>query len=291
MHYLRALVDRDQADPGDGGTVVFSASTDDPGRDKLVIDQTGWELDNFKANPVIMFAHDYSRPPIGRAVDVGVSDGRLFVGVKFDGDDPFAAEIERKIRAGYLNAVSVGWDVIERQANRIVRQDLLEVSVVPIPADPGALIQRQQRAYAALSADLAALLGTRAGTCPHCGSGQRGENLAGFLNEVITGLISDDRPAEMIIAELADAAGIDASTVSQILAGEINCPPLERLEGFATSLGVPVADLVAAAEADGCKYDDEDDDDGGGTAGDDDDEEMRGLAAELSLRQLLAAVS
>jgi len=41
-------------------------------------------------------------------------------------------------------------------------------------------------------------------------------------------------------ADLADAAGISESTVSQILRGEIDNPPEERIKGFASALGVSV---------------------------------------------------
>lgn len=58
-------------------------------------------------------------------------------------------------------------------------------------------------------------------------------------------------------AQLGEAAGIEAGTVSQILRGEITCPPMERLQGFARVLGVPVRRLVEAARTDGCPFEDE----------------------------------
>lgn len=45
-------------------------------------------------------------------------------------------------------------------------------------------------------------------------------------------------------ADLADAAGIDESTVGQILAGEIARPPDERLRGFASALDVSFESLL-----------------------------------------------
>ena len=47
-------------------------------------------------------------------------------------------------------------------------------------------------------------------------------------------------------AALARAAGISASTVSQIMRGEIGIPPKRRIEGFAKALGVSVARLMGA---------------------------------------------
>ena len=56
----------------------FTASTSTQDRDGEVVDATGWDLRNFKKNPVIMYAHDYRTLPIGKAPRVWVSkDGTL----------------------------------------------------------------------------------------------------------------------------------------------------------------------------------------------------------------------
>ena len=71
---------------------------------------------------------------------------------------------------------------------------------------------------------------------------ERGDNLASRLNELIG---DDDRSGK--IERMASAAGIDSSTVNQILNGSINCPPMNRLEGFARTLNVSVDTLTDAA--------------------------------------------
>ena len=65
----------------------------------------------------------------------------------------------------------------------------------------------------------------------------------------------DDDNRGATIRRMANAAGISESTVGQILNGSINCPPRNRLEGFARVLGVSVSSLISAAERDGCNYD------------------------------------
>ncbi len=87
--------------------------------------------------------------------------------------------------------------------------------------------------------------------------GLKGERLAALLNTLIDDAATEDRPRSEVIEAMADAAGISASTVSQILRGEVDCPPLSRLEGFASALGVGVGRLTTAAEADGCDYGDD----------------------------------
>ena len=77
----------------------------------------------------------------------------------------------------------------------------------------------------------------------------RGDQLAALLRE-----LRDERG--LTNADLGRAAGIDESTVGGILQGDsgINCPPLNRLRGFAELLEVPLARIQEAAEADGCSY-------------------------------------
>jgi hypothetical protein len=128
----------------------FIASTEDVARDGLVIEAAGWELDNYRKNPIITWLHDtWSRPPIGRGL-VELDKNRLITEVEFDLGDPFAAQIDRKYREGFLHAVSVQWNTHEvkpggpNKAPRITRAELIEIAAVPVPADPGAVIQRQR---------------------------------------------------------------------------------------------------------------------------------------------------
>jgi hypothetical protein len=49
-------------------TLVFSDSSVDRMGDKIVA--AGWETHNYLKNPVVLWAHDASAPPIGRAGNV-----------------------------------------------------------------------------------------------------------------------------------------------------------------------------------------------------------------------------
>ena len=52
-------------------------------RDGEVIKASGWELDNYKKNPIVLWAHDYASPPVGKAISVKISKGQLIFQVKF----------------------------------------------------------------------------------------------------------------------------------------------------------------------------------------------------------------
>lgn len=160
--FIRAYTER-AAESRPGDAIRFIASTSDVARDGFVIDAAGWQLDNFRKNPVFLWAHNYSAPPIGKVTSVDVDGDKLIADVVFDQDDPEALRIERKYRNGMLSAVSVGFNIVEftpsqgKDAPRANKTELLELSGVPVPSDPNALTPRQKRAYADLGHELLAL--------------------------------------------------------------------------------------------------------------------------------------
>ena len=115
-----------------------------------VIDPSGWELDGYRRNPVFLWAHDRSRPPIGKSERVWIENGALYAEVEFAPTD-FANEIARLYERGFMRGVSVGFLPLEtemRQASNgrrgylYRRQELLESSAVPVPMHDDALAAR-----------------------------------------------------------------------------------------------------------------------------------------------------
>lgn len=149
--YIRAHAARaENAKPGD--PIRFVASTANVARDGLIIEADGWQLDNFRKNPVFLWAHNYREPPIGKA-EVTIEGDQLIADVTFDQGDDRARMIEQKYRSGFLHAVSVGFDIESfsppkgmMQAPRVTKAELLEISGVPVPSDPDALAARQRSA-------------------------------------------------------------------------------------------------------------------------------------------------
>ena len=131
-------------------TYEFTASTSMQDRDGEVIDVLGWDLRNFKKNPIIMYAHDYRTLPVGRAPRVWVSnDGKLKNTIEFPpkGTYEFADIVERLVNAGFLKTESVGFipkkwedgDGEKAPKRTYTKQELLEISLVPVPSNPDAL--------------------------------------------------------------------------------------------------------------------------------------------------------
>lgn len=153
LDYVRATL---SAPTEEGGELKFTASAEGVNRYGFSLKADHWRLDNFNANPVILWMHNDHMPPIGRG-RVTQKGRKLDLAVTFDRSDPLAAEIERKYREGFMSAVSVGFDFVDAKgspiknwynltAEQIANEayyDLAEVSAVPIPADPKALIQQR----------------------------------------------------------------------------------------------------------------------------------------------------
>jgi HK97 family phage prohead protease len=122
--------------------IISDGSVD---RDNDTIDPNGWDLTNFMANPVVLWAHSHSMLPVGRAVRVGVEAGKLVAVAEF-ATHPFAETVLQMLKGGFLRATSVGFSAQEYVINEerrgidFKRQELLEFSIVPVPANANALI-------------------------------------------------------------------------------------------------------------------------------------------------------
>lgn len=161
---------------GEGGRNIYTAiaSTGALDRDKEVLVPKGVLIENFMKNPVMLFIHNSRALPVGRALAVDVTESA----VKFDFefyDDETGNNLEKMYRTGFMNAFSVGfrpkayvpvWDMpkeitsidvelpdgskttinfddyAERPWGIIPQWELMEISPVPVPSNPEALLQR-----------------------------------------------------------------------------------------------------------------------------------------------------
>lgn len=121
------------------GTFKVIISTDYRDRSGEIIDQEGWELEHFKNNPVVLWAHDYSKLPIGMATKVFKNnDGQLEAEGIFASHE-FAQEVRKLYDEKIVRATSVGFIAKEMQGNTITNSELIEFSFVPVPCNPEAL--------------------------------------------------------------------------------------------------------------------------------------------------------
>lgn len=160
---VRSLDTKVLALEGEAGkrSLDFAISTQSINRYGDTVANDGWRLDNFRKNPVVLWAHDNSMLPIGKASDIRVDGSALKSRITFTtaGDIRFNDNVFNMLRDGFLSAVSVGFVPIKfsysKDKNRpfgidILEQELLEISVVTVPANPNTLVEELEDADSAV---------------------------------------------------------------------------------------------------------------------------------------------
>ncbi len=134
--------------------LLWCISSGTPDRVGDIIDVNGWELANFIKGGSVLWAHDPSTLPVGKPVRTYVEDGKLWSVCEYPTADisEFGDTIYKMAVNGYLRGASIGMRPIEyafdsaRESPEHVfpitykRQELLEWSHTPIPANPEALL-------------------------------------------------------------------------------------------------------------------------------------------------------
>jgi len=120
-------------------TAVASSEVED--RQGEVVKQEGWDLKNFKKNPILLWQHDHTKP-IGKAARAWVDKTGTKPLLKFKGMISTATEYGRAAKQlmeeGILNSFSVGFRALEMDGNFITKAELFEISLVSVPANPEA---------------------------------------------------------------------------------------------------------------------------------------------------------
>lgn len=122
-------------------TATFVISDESTDRQGEIIKQDGWDFKNYLANPVVLFGHDSYDLPIGKTIDISVENGKTLATIQFAADIyDKAAIVFNMVKAGILNTVSVGFINHENEGENLTKNELLEISVVPVPANPNAIV-------------------------------------------------------------------------------------------------------------------------------------------------------
>ena len=142
-----SVLHKTRSTEGSGMEFILSDATADRFGD--VVEVSGWALDQFKRNPIALFAHD-NQFVIGRwdEIQVTKSDLRARLVLAPRGTSERIDEIRTLIDADILRATSVGFRPVESEpinekdpwgGRRFTKQELVECSVVAVPANPNAL--------------------------------------------------------------------------------------------------------------------------------------------------------
>ncbi len=141
-------------------------------RDDDVVLPLGADITNFNKNPVMLQIHNYYQVPVGKVLNIEVKETEILFDFEFT-DTDLGKEYNELYEKGYMSAFSIGFVPKERvriddQTPRMLSFDfgdkgkttldldkypkslyqvfskweLLEISPVPVPSNPEALLQR-----------------------------------------------------------------------------------------------------------------------------------------------------
>jgi len=125
-------------------SLTFQASSESVDRHGDRVIQSGLDVANFiKTGAPILYAHQYSSLPVGRATSVSFNSKGLEVSIVF-ADHAFAQEVYNLALGGFLKSVSIGFIAGDYVANDVGGYDyktseLIEISVVPVPSQVDAI--------------------------------------------------------------------------------------------------------------------------------------------------------
>ena len=132
----------------DGKGISFTISTGAVDRQNDTVAVNGWYTRSYLKNPVVLWGHDYSLPPIGKATNIWKDGGALKATVQFSSSG-FGQHVKGLVKERMLSATSVGFRPLKWQFSKdrersggidFLEQELLEFSIVTVPANPEATI-------------------------------------------------------------------------------------------------------------------------------------------------------
>ena len=152
-----------KAGPGEH-ELDFIASDETLDRYDEVVKLDGWELDEYRANPVVLDSHNYGSVAavLGKSTEVLIGSGKMRNRVKFAMDNPLGAMAYKMAKGGFIHSESVGFiprawtpgKTKDEPARTFTKQTLLEISLVAVPANPGATIGLALKSGALVKSDV-----------------------------------------------------------------------------------------------------------------------------------------
>jgi HK97 family phage prohead protease len=138
--------------------VIASDAT--PDRFGDILDPLGCQLANFRRNPIVLAQHDADQP-IAKCASITADASAVSALIEFPpaGVNALSDQYLALAKAGVLGAVSVGFMPLERKPLqgtggwRDTSYELLELSLVSVPANPSALITERSIAAPRSRAD------------------------------------------------------------------------------------------------------------------------------------------
>ena len=143
---LMVVTEARQTEDGSPHRMVIAANELSRNGDELNL--RGVSFKNYRKNPVVLWSHDsWGGIPIAKTLKIGHDEqGRIEADFQFNSGDEFAARVENAWNNGFIRSASIRYlptKVVEVRNEegkverlRIEESELLEWSLVPVPADP-----------------------------------------------------------------------------------------------------------------------------------------------------------
>lgn len=152
----RALSVGEVKTSSDNKNLILIANTSAVDKHKTRIRPEGLDLTDYKANPVLLWNHDLSKP-LANGANVRVQDFKVILEVpydNFDMEDPEVESIVRKVKKGIIRAASIGftfesadaYPTEDENGNMFVdirKAKLFEVSLTTVGSNPETLILKR----------------------------------------------------------------------------------------------------------------------------------------------------
>lgn len=235
-------------------TVEVSFSSEEPveryfGTEILDHKESSVDLTRLNAGAAVLEDHQGSQ--IGKVIGAKIENGRGMAKLMFSKVGR-GAEVFQDIIDGIRENISFGYQIMgltreedfDEPTYRSFDWMPFEISVVGTPADTTIGIGRSKDTVNELEVE---------DNFRNINE-KRGSSLGAVIDSAVEDMVTDTTTKGDILEQVGSAAGISGNTVGKIIAGDINCPPIERLEGFASVLGVTLQSLLTAAGSDGCEY-------------------------------------
>lgn len=109
----------------------------------FIVKTSGIDLERFLKNPVMLYAHKTENGCIGKWENIRIDKDKLIADAVFYEDDELSVNVKNKVEKGFLNACSIGFNVIEMQqingVDVVTKCELYECSICDIPSNKNAV--------------------------------------------------------------------------------------------------------------------------------------------------------
>ena len=192
-------------------------NTNEIDRYGTIVEPRGCKADNFKKNPVLLWAHGHDERvgtiPIGNVPALRISENEIEADVCFDADEPgagfgrkYASKKLRGFSIGFL-PVTMAFEMIDgKEVMRFLEWELVELSAVGVPANPSCLARDMEAGEFTFDSKI-----VTEGFEAICECVARGDDPENLLCRVLDVEVPADAPASAAApaARSVDTAGAD----------------------------------------------------------------------------------